>query len=257
MRLLALLLLLPSLALAQAPFWRTHADDIEVAQFEPSTRGLLPASALFVRSSLKRYRLTVLRAREFGWEGAAVKSLAKASGAAVAVNANFFDEAGKPLGLVVARGTIFQQPHRGGSTLTGMLQSRAGILSIVNRSNYIPEGVAEAVQAGPRLIVNRKPVPGIRDVTSSSRRAGVCLDPQGRLIVFAVSSPLGGISINELQELLLRPEIACADALNLDGGGSAQIFVSASLPGVAGSGIELSIPGIDDIPVALALLPRE
>ena len=113
------------------------------------------------------------------------------------------------------------------------------------------------MQGGPRLLANGAAVPGLRDVNSSSRRAGVCLDKDNRLIFFCVSSSLSGVSLAELQTALRAPGIDCVDALNLDGGGSAQLYVSSELPGSVREASELSIRGKDEIPVALGLFLKK
>jgi hypothetical protein len=55
-----------------------------------------------------------------------------------------------------------------------------------------------------------------------------------------------------LQELLASPTIGCTEALNLDGGGSAQIFARSSLTTHNSTATqEVIVEGIDRVPVFL------
>ena len=236
--------------------WRTLGDDLEFAELSVSTRIFFSSKLTFLRTSLARYRVGLVRAAEFGWKRADVKTLCQASRAAVGINSNFFDEQGDPLGLVVTRGIMHQRIHQGGSTLTGVFQASRKRISIVNRSSFSREQALEALQAGPRLLASGQPVAGLRETLSLPKRAGVCIDSQGRLIFFAVSSRFFGLSLDTLQQTLRRPEIDCSDALNLDGGGSVQLYVSGKLPGAAHETAEISITGDDQVPVILALFPK-
>jgi uncharacterized protein YigE (DUF2233 family) len=237
--------------------WEHITEDLEIAQVTVPVNSLLSSELLFLRTSLQRYRVAILQASDFGWRRTTVAALGKASKAAVAINANFFDEQGRPLGLVLSRGILSQGIHKGGSTLSGIFQSGTAGLNILNRSDFIPAGVSDAIQAGPRLVHDGGKVRGIREPSSFSRRSGVCLDAQGRLLIFGVSSGLLGVSLEQLQDELLRPAIGCVEALNLDGGGSAQLWISGALPGAPSGFEEIFIQATDSVPVALALVPKD
>jgi len=232
--------------------WEKFGDDLEIATLNSETKPF-SSSVILVRSALERYRVAVLRAAEFGWQRASVKSLALAGGAAVCINANFFNETGAPLGLVISRGVLQHKLHRGGNTLTGIFQVTRNGMAIINRSSYEGPFALEAVQAGPRLLSQGIPIHGLTD-TRTTRRAGICIDQKQRLLFFITSSNLGGLSIQDLQILLTHPEVGCQEALNLDGGGSAQLYISSTAPGTAVGAKEIFISGHHNVPVALALL---
>ena len=232
--------------------WHRVADDLEMKRAAIKPEALFAPELLFVRTSLKKYRVGVVRAQDFGGVGSTVRELCEKSKARLGVNASFFDENGRALGLVVSRGNLYQKVHRGGKTLTGVFQLTRYGIGIVQREDFRPEAAIEAVQAGPRLIIGGQAVHGLRNLSSHSRRAGVCIDEHARVLLY-VSSGLAGIGISELQEILLSPEIACKDALNLDGGGSAQFFLSKELPGVMPEMEDLAIEGSENIPVMLGL----
>jgi hypothetical protein len=63
-----------------------------------------------------------------------------------------------------------------------------------------------------------------------------------------------GGTLREVQSALLRPELGCVDALNFDGGGSSQLYFSASIEGHPGGTREEWLPGRDEVPVFLGLV---
>lgn len=234
--------------------WRPVSDDLEYADVR-FPRGLLPSQMHIFRSSLKNLKVGVVRSIEFGARRSTVAEMVRRSRAVVGINANFFDEQGNPLGLVMSRGTLHQKLHRGGETLTGIFFATRNTIRIVNRVSFQERAALEAIQAGPRLLSDSERVAGLKGTLSFSRRTGACVDNLGRLVLFLVNPGLGGLSSAELQDILLHDEIACVDALNLDGGGSAQLY-ARDLSLEPGSK-EFSIQGSDQVPVILALLPRE
>lgn len=248
-----ILTLVPSWSFATPPSskWTKIADDLELTELPIETDSILTPRLLLIRTSLNRYRPAVIHASDYGWKSNNVRKLAQASNAALVINGSFFDEHGKPLGLVVSRGIVYNRLHLGGKTLTGIFQVTRSGIDITSRNDYETRSVIEAIQAGPRLIANSKPVIGVQNKLAISRRSGVCIDAKNRLILFCISSGLVGMSLPDLQRVLL--DIGCRDALNLDGGGSSQLYLNQKLPGAATSLEELFLPGQDDIPIGLGL----
>ncbi len=224
-------------------------------QHEAASAGLFTPQVTYFRTGLKKYELQALRAREFGRPRMSAASHCKLARAALCINANFFDENGEPLGLIIHRGIQLSPLHRGGSTLTSVLSISRNGVHVVHRSSFTPRSAIEAIQAGPRLLKDGKKISGLNE-SSRSRRSGVCTDERGNLLIFITSSNFGGLSFAELQEELLQPQIGCRDSINLDGGGSSQLFLSAELIEPQKGLSELSISGRDEVPVVLALIPR-
>ncbi|MDC0357354.1 phosphodiester glycosidase family protein [Oligoflexia bacterium] len=259
---LGLLLLCPVLSqaseLPSTIHWKKIGDDLQLAKVEYSPKPLFVTEIVLLRSSLTRFRVGAIRAAEYGRRTADVKLLCKASKAVACINANFFDENHQSLGLVVQQGITHQKLHRGGKTLTGVFLVTRDAIKIVNRANLPQGSLIEAVQAGPRLISDGQVLQELREKSSLSRRSGICLDRDKRVIFYAVSSGLLGISIEQLQALLVHKAIDCVDALNLDGGGSSQFFLSKDIPGGASATAkEIFIAGRDAVPVALGLFLRD
>lgn len=231
--------------------WEEIRDDLEMKEVAYPSSALFPARITFLRTSLEKLSLGVVRAQDLGKARLPVKTMVEKSKAIAGINANFFDTEGAPLGLIVSRAIVHRKMHWGGKTLTGILQVKRNGPSIVGRDAFSFGGVLEAVQAGPRLLLRGEKTPSLSD-NAYSRRAGVCIDKEGRLILFCVSSGLLGITVPQLQEVLLSEGIGCSDALNFDGGGSAQLHLSEQ-----GADYRLSIAGSDDVPVMVALFAHD
>jgi uncharacterized protein YigE (DUF2233 family) len=232
--------------------WNPLGEDLQHARITLGSGGMFSSELDLIRTSLTKLRIGVIRASEYGFMRATVRTLCEKSKALACINSNFFDESGKPLGLIVSRDMTLQTIHRGGKTLTGIFQvTRAGI-SIVNRFEFDPRNVLEAVQAGPRLLAQGAPVPGLRESSSHSRRSGICIDTQGRMLFYFFSAGLFGLSLDDLRDLLVSENIGCKDALNLDGGGSAQLYVAPVIQR-SNDQPQLYREGSDEVPVALGL----
>ncbi len=257
--LLSLILLFPGYLFGQttAP-WKRLDKDLEISEIPVPSKRFFRSSLVLLRSSLSRYRIGVVRASEYGEKVSDVKELCRKSNAVAGVNANFFDEDGRALGLVISRGLLLQKMHEGGHTLTGVFLVTRSSGSIVSRSEFRPNSVIEAVQAGPRLLIGGVPVTNLKDLNIPKRRAGVCIDSGGRTILYATSSSLGGATLGEVQSVLVGEPVECRDALNLDGGGSAQMYVNAGRGASLNTGSTgITISGEDPVPVMLGLFERE
>jgi len=234
--------------------WLDLGEDLQTTELADSTSGgIFQARFIFVRSSLKRYSVSVLRAEDFGRKRANVETLCNLAKGSACINANFFDEKGDPLGLVVNKANVYRKMHWGGKTLNGVfLASRSGPI-ITNRANAPTSIALEAIQAGPMLIENSKIVEGIRESSPASRRSGICINSSGDLLLFIATANFSKIPIEAIQAILKRPGIDCVSAPNLDGGGSAQLFVNPNVGNIKSSDETLYIAGRDEVPVVLAL----
>jgi hypothetical protein len=241
---------------APAIVWEQLAEGLEASHFQVSSSSLLASSAVAVRASSSHYAPRTIRASEYGWKKATSQMLCKASGATACINSNFFDEQGKPLGVVISRGIQHQKVHNGGGTLTGVFFVTSETIGVVHRSLFSAEKVLEAAQAGPRLISDGAPVIGVKDSASATNISLVCIDREKRVVLMRVSLAMFGGSLRELQTVLLRPELGCVEALNFDGGGSSQLSISGGVSGHEGATREEFLPGRDEVPVVLGLFEK-
>ncbi|MDE0331427.1 MAG: phosphodiester glycosidase family protein [Nitrospinae bacterium] len=180
-------------------------------------------------------------------------------GAAIILNAGYYDEKGRPLGYFRSGGKVFNSRvlYRGHKTFLhyGALFTvgrKTGVPNIVSREKFKDSDVKEAFQAGPLLVADGKPVRGLtryREYLRATRRTVVGLDAEGRLVVLVSEAETRGISWCELQEFLVLPEskggLGIRDAMNLDGGSSSQLWVRG----------EVGIPG-RPAPTYIIIAPR-
>lgn len=235
--------------------WDKLGNGLEQTNFKMNGDSIISSSIAIVRSDMKSHRIATIRASEFGWKAATVQALCKAAGAVACINANFFDEQGKPLGLVISRGIIHQRIHKGGGLLTGILFVTPKTIGVAYRDTFSTEGVVEAVQAGPRLVSKGAIVEGLKESSRSSNLSGICVDGEQRVSIFRVTSGVFGGSLHQLQAVLTNPSIGCVEALNFDGGGSSSMYISGEIQGHAGAVREENFPGTDEVPVAIGLFP--
>jgi hypothetical protein len=220
--------------------WVTVADGVERRVLTPD--GLTGFSQVILhrldpqRVALRAH-VAAAPLRLEGWREALPEALGF-------VNANFFDRALQPLGLVVSDGAALGQTfvNRG-----GMVQVVGGVPSVRSliEQPYLGEPLEQAVQAFPMLVVGRQPVYQEPRLDRTSRRTAVAQDSQGRIIL--LTTPLIGMTLNELAGFLATdPTLDIVYALNLDGGGSTMLY--------APLGAEL--PSFDAVPVVLAFYRR-
>ncbi len=211
---------------------------------------MISPEVLVLRFSPKRFLFRVVTAADVSANRTFVKNLTVQSEAIVGINANFFDPEGRPLGLVISGNKKLQELHRGGNLLTGVFAVRNQQPMVEHRADFKAMNVVEAFQAGPRLIIDGKATE-LSTPRSLSRRSGVAITTQGDVLLYVTTLRFPGVSLRQIQTMLLRPELSVADALNLDGGGSSQLYISPR-----GQDAELHVSGGDEIPVALVVKRR-
>ncbi|MDP7580772.1 MAG: phosphodiester glycosidase family protein, partial [Nitrospinota bacterium] len=123
--------------------------------------------------------------------------------------------------------------------------------NIVHSSRFDPKiDASDVVQVGPRLISSGKNTIGLKNIHAVHHRSGIALDKKGNVIIYATSSQFGGISWNKLRYILKLKKIGGYEVLNLDGGGSTQMYISAK-------NYEDYVRGLSLIPSAIAFFRKE
>lgn len=163
--------------------------------------------------------------------------------ALVFVNANFFDTSGNPLGLVVSDGTVYGQSYVGRGGMFATADSTVWVRSLIS-DPYRGSPLQTAVQGFPMLITDGQPNTQNSAADRATRRTVVAQDRDGR--VLWVSTPLIGMTLNDLALFLSQSDLQVMHALNLDGGGSTMLASPGS-----------DIPSFDPVPVVLAAYPIE
>lgn len=222
--------------------WRETAPGIEVCvmrqgYFAP------PATVTAVRADPARCRIRVVD--EFApTHGAGASAAMVCPPVGAAINASFFaGENLSPIGLVIADGHhLYPTYQKAGSYGPwGYFRLRHRQPELIGSEDVATDEVTQAVQCAPRLVVQGRmqtfrPLP-------AARRAAVGLDARGRVIL-AVADGL--ISFPCWAECLRR-QLNCREALNLDGGPSAQLAVHGAT--------SVDVAGGVSVPVFLTVEP--
>ncbi len=178
-----------------------------------------------------------------------VKSIAEAEGAIAAINGSFFDINGEPLGLLISNGKTIKRRIATHRLYSGIFYVKDGIPRIANRDDFSADGVIQALQSGPILIAGGKDTEALKDTSSVHYRSGIAIDGSNRVIVYATDTNYQGLSFYEIRQIMRLPDINCIYALNLDGGGSTQMFISTP-------SFSDYTAGKSNIPVALCFYRR-
>ena len=163
------------------------------------------------------------------WPDAATAASAHAGLAAI--NAGFFTPAGLPLGKVVAAGIATGSWNRASALGSGVWLETATGTSAIRRREAVPASAAaqELIQAGPMLVENHQRVGGL-EATKSSVRSVILWDGGTRWWLGRASP----CTLAALAQALAADSPAVwrvCEALNLDGGRSADLCISAAIPG--------------------------
>jgi uncharacterized protein YigE (DUF2233 family) len=193
----------------------------------------------------------IVRSLQYQLKGADVKTLAEKSGAVAAINANYFDEQGKPLGFLKAQADRAVPQVSKSSLFTGIFGIKDHSPFIIHRDSFSPQQADEGLQAGPLLVANGVAIPVTRGAGRQSRRSLIGLDKEQRLIIAVTDNLLGGLNWTEVQEFFSSPQwqVNATDLLNLDGGGSAQLYIRSAQ-------LEEHVSGATDIPVAVGFFQK-
>jgi len=224
------------------PLFRRIAPGVEATEwnyFAKSSGNII--EFVFVRVDPKIATLSVgleVKAKD-------VRQASMKRNAIAGINANYFDPEGNPLGLVISNGHLLHSLQRGGNVITGVFAIIDNLPIIIHRDAFSRfKNVQEAIEAGPRLIADRRPLKV--ESYEASRRSAVAVTSDHRIIFAATKNRLPGATLKELQDILLEPLFQITEALNLDGGGSSQLYVSG-FP----AGRSTWVSGGDPVPVGI------
>ncbi len=194
------------------------------------------ARLVALRVDLREYHLAVLDLVAQGKGPMTVRSLVEETKAVAAINGGYFDENWRPLGLLMHAGKR-SNPLRQADW--GIFLIREGRPQIRHTREGMPAGASEALQCGPRLVIAGR-VPQFKPAESS--RAGIGITSEGRVLLAVTAGGL--LSLREFA--LALKACGCVEAMNLDGGPSAQMYARAG-------SVELDLPGAYAVPSAIVV----
>jgi len=222
---------------AHAHTWKKIADGVSYTKL-----GAIHAFQI----DPKKFRLSIATAKESGLKNSTARELAKKTKAILAINGGFFSTENKSIGLLIRQGDVLNPLHP--TTWWAVFYLSEKKPAIVLPASFQKSGDMEmAVQAGPRLVVDGK-IPALKP--SEAKRSGIGIRTDGHIVIAASESEL---SIEEFAQTFQKSEeeggLGCLNALNLDGGGSTQIYFNWKE-------FELDQPGTSFITNAVTVFPR-
>lgn len=205
----------------------------------------------FVRLDPALVKLKILASGNSGLNGGFfVRDLAEKTNAALVINGGYFDENGKPLGFLVSDGAAINKRVATNWIYSGLFYVKGDKPFLVHREDFQEGiGVEQAIQAGPYLMANGSPLKEIKNLHASHFRSGIGITRDNEIFIFATDTKYSGVSWHELQQILSIPDLHCAHAMNLDGGGSTQMALSTA-------GKKEYIDGTSKIPVAIGFFKK-
>lgn len=168
------------------------------------------------------FELGVSFASDSAQRNASVRQLAQQQGAVVAVNGGFFSPEYRVLGLRITRGK--QRSPLKGTSWWGVFSIMGKRARIDPPQAYDAKSTPDmAIQSGPRLVINGW-IPPLKN--RMAERSAIGITRKGKIILLSTQS--AAMHTTTLAELMRKDEASggldCDNALNLDGGRSAQLY---------------------------------
>jgi uncharacterized protein YigE (DUF2233 family) len=203
------------------------------------------------RFSRELFTARVLDSGEFQLRTASAKTFAEKSQAIAAINANYFDERGRPLAYLKTRVKEVNRTLSKHSLYTGVFGIDESGAFVTHRDEFAPAQASEALQSGPLLLHRGLPIAVNPNLGRYARRAVIGIDKTGAIIIAVADAVLGGLGLAELQKVFVdsRWHVDAVELLNLDGGGSAQLYVKSGK-------FEEWLPGTSEVPVAIGFFSK-
>ncbi len=154
-------------------------------------------------------------------------TLGQGSPAIAGVNGGFFNmQNGEPAGLLRIDGKTLRDDPGARYAILGIDRQEA--VTILDPGRPAPVKLPHALAAGPLLVRDGKVAisKGFEKIAGRNPRTALGLTNSGRILLVTVDGRLpeaAGMSFDELARTLL--DLGCAQALNLDGGGSTTLWV--------------------------------
>lgn len=185
-------------------------------------------------------KVKIITSAYMGTKGQMLTTMAKNNNAVVAMNAsgfvdpNYNSNGGIPHGIVIKNGKIVSNKARySNGGLIGFNNENKLILSKMSAEEAIKQGIRDAVDFGPFLIVNGKPsfIKG-NGGWGTAPRSAIAQRKDG-IVLFLVmdgrdyAHGISGVDMVDLTEILLN--YGAYNAANLDGGTSSGLVINNEL----------------------------
>jgi len=198
-----------------------------------------------VRINLHLFEFKIVRPAT--GKAASVATMLERTKALAGINGSFFFEDLSPMGLLISEGVQSNGLRKvdWGVFVVHKANKRAQLINTQQWKNG--QNVEFAIQTGPRLVVDGKPLT-FKD--SMARRSALCVLDDHTVVMLATEN---AVLMRDLAVFLSQPVpsggMGCRQALNLDGGSSTHLVIRepGGLPGVS---------GFDHVPVGIGIFPR-
>jgi hypothetical protein len=229
---LGLLLVLAALASVQASWTIAGRHDFEDSSHRVHAselllmNGITEAQLEILYFSPKEIRFEVIPNLEGKIEG--IRNAVDRAGGIAGTNGGYFAADLSPLGLLVSNGRIVHSAQKA-KLLSGVFLVRGGRPEIIRTRGFpAVKGIEQAIQSGPFLVEDERPVSGL----NADRVAA-------RTFVFSCGPSCWGMgicrsaSLAEMAEIISEGELIrshhIVQALNLDGGSSSALYAKLEL----------------------------
>lgn len=198
------------------------------------------------RINLARWPLDLALAKDFNRTSMTANQFIESTQAILAVNGGFFDQSSSPLGLRIRQQKTLQPLKK--ISWWGVFSIRQNQPMIQSLSEYQKSAAPDlAVQAGPRLVVHGALVKQLK--AGLAERTGIGINAKQEVIIAVTEST--PMSLDDFAKVFQKSESAdglgCTMALNLDGGGSTQLYGPLPQQGT------LNLPGYSQVSDAIII----
>ena len=223
------------------PAWQHIAAGLQWRKLIPNGDELAQLIVVRIDPGLYRFR-AVYRT---GQPESLARWRALEAEASLIINANFFDENHRALGLVVSDGFASGSSYRdrGGTFL--VRSGEPEIITFHSQLRLNIQGIEQAVQGFPLLVEKGERAYFAAGKGERTRRTILGIDKRGHVLIMV--APFLGLSLADLSAYLAETDLEIDAAFNLDGGGSTMI----ALPGA-----DYFQPSLEAVPTILAVYRR-
>ncbi|OGV33664.1 MAG: hypothetical protein A3E88_06680 [Legionellales bacterium RIFCSPHIGHO2_12_FULL_35_11] len=190
--------------------------------------------------NLKYNQLQLAIGKELFNRPAFIDEFAEIKKSLIAINGGFFDKSYQPLGLRISGYKLFNQIK--GISWWGIFYINNNKASITNIENYFPKkGISFAIQSGPRLIIDGK-IPSLKP--GLAERTALGITKTGKIIIVVTNN--NPLTTTALANIMKSYPLNCKNALNLDGGGSTQLYAKIN-------NLKINVTGFSEVSDAIVV----
>jgi uncharacterized protein YigE (DUF2233 family) len=204
--------------------WLVGSPGVELRRVQVSAPGQQPlSSVVVVRLDPAQIRLRVAYDPQ---QPQALSAWFEQRQPLLAVNGSFFTEQYASTALVISDGVASGASYQGFGGMLAVAPDERVELWPLRDTPYDPSvPLAQGVQSFPMLVFPGGAPAPVEDNGQRARRTAVALDRAGRLLF--VVSPTSAFTLPELAAWLAGADLEVDRALNLDGGSSTGLYLSA------------------------------